>query len=49
MIEQFSERCVTKRPHWVLGQRIIENETPMPTEGEYAVVASDAMFGLLTR
>jgi len=39
------ELYLRERPHRVLGRRIIEPETPMPTEGE--VLCRERLGGLL--
>ena len=45
VIEQYNEHYLRERPHRVLGRRIIEPETPMPTEGE--VLCRERLGGLL--
>ena len=44
VIEQYVSHFLTERPHRVLGRRIIEPETPMPTEGE--VLCHERLGGL---
>jgi transposase InsO family protein len=45
VVEQYNAHYLTERPHRVLGRRIIEPETPMPTEGE--VLCHERLGGLL--
>jgi transposase InsO family protein len=45
VIEQYNEHYLRERPHRVLGRRIIEPQTPMPTEGE--VLCRKRLGGLL--
>ena len=45
VIEQYNAHYLTERPHRVLGRRIIEPETPMPTEGP--VLCRERLGGLL--
>jgi len=45
VIEQYNSHHLTERPHRVLGRRIIEPETPMPTEVE--VLCRERLGGLL--
>ena len=45
VVEQYNEHYLRERPHRILGRRIIEPETPMPTEGE--VLCRERIGGLL--
>jgi transposase InsO family protein len=45
VIEQYNQHYLKERPHRVLGRRIIEPETPMPTEGE--ILCRERLGGLL--
>ena len=45
VVEQYNAHYLTERPHRVLGRRIIEPDTPMPTEGE--VLCRERLGGLL--
>jgi putative transposase len=44
-IEQYNAHYLRERPHRVLGRRIIEPETPMPTDGP--VLCRERLGGLL--
>jgi len=45
VVEQYNQHYLKERPHRVLGRRIIEPDTPMPTEGE--VLCHKRLGGLL--
>ena len=45
VVGQYVAHYLTERPHRVLGHRVIEPETPMPTEGE--VLCRERLGGLL--
>ena len=45
VIENYVSHYLRERPHRVLGRRIIDAETPMPTEGE--VLCRERLGGLL--
>ena len=45
IVEQYNDHYLRERPHRVLGHRMIEPETPMPTEGE--VLCRERLGGLL--
>ena len=45
VVSSYVEHYLRERPHRVLGHRIIEPETPMPTEGE--VLCRERLGGLL--
>ena len=44
-ISEYVSHYLTERPHRVLGRRIIEPQTPMPTEGP--VLCRERLGGLL--
>ena len=45
VVSSYVEHYLRERPHRVLGRRIIEPETPMPTEGP--VLCRERLGGLL--